>query len=98
MSSARWCILIHQLPVKPLYLRAKIRRRLARAGAVPIKNSVYVLPRRDDAVGRLQGIAADIVAGGGEAFVCEAGFVGAGADEALVVAFQAERDRDYRGL
>ena len=34
---ARWLLLIHHLPGKPDYLRVKVRRRLARLGAVPIR-------------------------------------------------------------
>ena len=44
----RWYLLIHQLPLKPLYLRAKIRQRLGRVGAVPLKKSVYALPATAD--------------------------------------------------
>ena len=38
-----WYLLIHQLPPRPLYLRAKIRQQLVRVGAVPVKKSVYAL-------------------------------------------------------
>jgi hypothetical protein len=40
----RWLLLLHQLPIEPAYIRVKVRRRLARLGAVPVKNSVYALP------------------------------------------------------
>src|SRR5262245_22742438 len=43
-----WYLLIHQLPPEPLYLRAKIRQRLAKVGAVALKNAVYALPRSED--------------------------------------------------
>ena len=43
-----WYLLIHQLPPEPLYLRAKIRQRLTKVGAVALKNAVYVLPRLED--------------------------------------------------
>jgi len=49
-SAAHWLLLIHQLPPKPDYFRVKIWRRLQGLGAVPVKNSVYVLPRSDQAV------------------------------------------------
>ena len=57
MHDARWLLLIHQLPARPLYLRAKVKRRLDQAGAVPLKNSVYALPRSADR-GQLAAIAA----------------------------------------
>jgi DNA-binding transcriptional regulator PaaX len=65
----RWLFIIHQLPPEPPYLRAKIRNRLARVGAVALKNSVYALPERDDCLEDLQWIAEEATSGGGEAFV-----------------------------
>lgn len=94
----RWYVLVHQLPPKPLYLRAKVRQRLARVGAVALKNSVYVLPRSDDALEDLQWIAQEAAAGGGEAHVFEASFVVGMSDEELVKAFQKEREADYVAL
>ncbi len=93
-----WYLLIHQLPPRPLYLRAKIRNRLARVGAAAIKNSVYALPARDDCLEDFQWIAQEAVAGGGEAFVCAAGFVAGISDEALVRRFKEAADTAYAGL
>lgn len=94
----RWWLLIHQLPPKPLYLRAKIRQRLARIGAVPLKNSVYVLPQREDCLEDFQWIAEEAIAGGGEAFVCEAAFPDAKTDAVLIGRSRADRDTEYRAL
>lgn len=94
----RWNILIHHIPPRPLYLRAKVRQRLAQVGAVALKSSVYALPQNADAWEDLEWIAQEIVAGGGEAHVLEAVFVAADAGEALVAQFRAERDADYERL
>jgi hypothetical protein len=94
----RWYLLIHQLPPEPLYLRAKIRQRLARVGAVPLKNAVYALPRREECLEDFQWIAQEASAGGGEAHVCEAEFPETRTDAALVERFRAERNADYRRL
>ena len=48
-QTGRWLMLIHQIPPKPAYLRVKVGRRLARIGAVALKNTVYVLPRSEGA-------------------------------------------------
>ena len=97
MGAARWLLLIHQLPARPLYLRAKVKRRLDQAGAVALKNSVYALPRSADE-GRLAAIAAEVTQGRGEAFVCEAEFVGPAGDGALVESFRRARAADYEAL
>src|SRR5437899_1841733 len=96
--SLPWYSLIHQLPPEPLYLRAKIRRRLARAGAMPLKNAVYVLPRRDECLEDFRRIASEAIAGGGEAYVCEAEFLESRTDTVLVEQFRSARDADYETL
>src|SRR5439155_16566894 len=72
LSARSWLLLIHQIPARPIYLRARIRTRLDRAGAIEVKGSVYALPEREGARERLDPIAAEIRRGGGDAFVCEA--------------------------
>ncbi len=93
-----WYLLIHQLPPRPLYLRAKIRQRLERVGAIPLKKSVYVLPRTEVALEDLQWIAQEAVAGGGEAYVCEADFTYGVKAEELVERFRRARTADFEAL
>lgn len=70
-----WLLLIHQIPPKPDYLRVKVRRRLHRLGAFPLKRAVYVLPNTPQAREDFEWLAREIVADGGEATICEASFV-----------------------
>jgi hypothetical protein len=91
----RWLLLIHQIPPKPGYFRAKVGRRLGRVGAVAIKNSVYVLPLNDQTQEDLQWIAREIVQEGGEATLCKASFVEGLRDEQIESMFQAAREADY---
>lgn len=93
-----WYLLIHQLPPEPLYLRAKIRQRLVRVGAVALKNAVYVLPRLQDCLEDFEWLAQEAIAGGGEAHICEAAFLEKATDAALVERFRKERDADYAAL
>src|SRR5262249_4904744 len=94
----RWLILIHRIPAQPLYLRAKMRQRLAAVGAVAVKNSVYLLPHRTEALEDLQWIAQEIVAGGGDAHLIAGDFVDGVASDAAVAQFRQERDADYAAL
>jgi hypothetical protein len=94
----RWLILVHRIPAQPLYLRAKMRQRLADVGAVAVKNSVYLLPSGAEALEDLQWIAQEIVAGGGEAHLFEGDFVDGVAGEAAVAQFREARDADYDAL
>jgi hypothetical protein len=94
----RWLLLIHQIPPKPDYLRVKIWRRLQRVGAVAIKNSVYVMPRSDQALEDLQWTLREITQGRGDAWICEAGFVEGISNDQVEALFQAERDADYAAI
>lgn len=93
-----WLLLIHAIPPKPDYLRAKIGRRLQRIGAVPVKNSVYVLPRRDDTQEDFEWVLREIVEGGGDAWMCDASFVDGISNDAVQSLFRQARAADYRAL
>jgi hypothetical protein len=95
---SRWLILVHRIPPRPLYLRAKIRQRLAGVGAVAVKNAVYLLPRNADALEDLQWIAQEITAGGGDAHLFEGDFVDGIANDAAVAQFRDVRDAGYNAL
>lgn len=94
-NEGRWLLLIHQIPPKPNYFRVKIWRRLQRLGAVAIKNSVYVLPKNEQTQEDFQWVLREVVAGGGEATLCEARFVEGLSDDQLEGLFQAARGADY---
>ena len=74
-DGTNWLLLIHQVPNSPPYLRVKMWRRLQKIGAVPVKNAVYVLPRSDQSIEDFHWIAREILEAGGDASVCEAGFL-----------------------
>jgi hypothetical protein len=97
-TAARWLVLFHQIPPHPAYLRVKVGRRLAGLGAVAVKNSVYVLPRSERALEDFQWVRREIVAGGGDASVCEGRFVEGLSDAAAEALFNAARDADYVAL
>lgn len=91
----RWLLLIHQLPADPAYLRVKIGRRLARVGALALKNSVYVLPKTDSTAEDFQWVRREIVEGGGEATVLEAQLVEGLSDEQVERQFREAKDAEY---
>src|SRR5215470_14463750 len=91
-------LLIHQLPPEPAYLRVKVWRQLQSLGAVSLKNSVYVLPSRDDTREDFQWLLRKIVAEGGEATLVEARIVDGFTDSELEALFQAARDADYHAI
>lgn len=97
-APGRWLLLVHQLPAKPAYLRVKVWRSLGTAGAVALKNSIYVLPNTEgqrEAFGR---ILSDIGKGGGEGLLCTATMLDGMDDDQVIAAFNSARDKDYAEL
>jgi len=93
-----WLVLIHQLPPKPAGVRVKVWRRLQGLGAVPIKNSVYVLPNTDEAREDFEWVLREIQQDGGEASLCEARLVDGLTDDEVRSSFLSARENDYRAL
>lgn len=93
-----WLLLIHQIPPKPAYLRVKVWRRLQKLGAVPLKNSVYVLPMNDQSIEDFQWVRREIVADGGDATICAARIIDGLNDEQLRGLFVAARTAEYEAI
>jgi hypothetical protein len=62
---------------------------------VALKNTIYVLPRSEQAVEDFQWLLKEITQLGGEASLCEASFIQGLADEQIKGLFNAARDADY---
>lgn len=98
VTDPRWLLLAHQLPTRPSNARVKTWRRLQQIGAVPTRNSVYVLPNTEQSREDFEWIRSEIVALGGGATVFAASALNSEADDDIVAAFQRPRDIDYRTL
>src|SRR5215218_7163489 len=94
-AKQEWLLLIHLLPPKPTNLRVRIWRKLQKLGALPLKNSVYVLPFGEKTHEDFQWLKQEIETAGGEATVFRAGSVEGATDEELVKAFREARDAEY---
>lgn len=97
-DTQEWILLVHQLPQKPSKLRVRTWRKLQALGAVPIKNSVYVLPYNEKTNEDFQWLRQEIESSGGEASLFRAGSVEGATDKEIVELFRKERDEDYARL
>src|SRR5258707_11899998 len=97
-TEPKWLLVLHKTPPNPVYCRVKIGRRLQRLGAAPIKNSVYALPRSEQAYEDFEWVVREIVEGGGDASVCEARFVEGLSDVEVEGLFNSAREADYLEL
>ena len=96
--AGRWLVLIHRIPPKPAYFRAKVLRRLNQLGALPIKKSVYALPATDDSLEDFQWLIRQIADEHGEAWLFHADVVEGYTDISLEEAFRTARAEDYAAL
>lgn len=97
-SKQEWILLIHQLPPKPTNLRVRIWRKLQKLGAVPIKNSVYLLPASEKSHEDFQWLKQEIESAGGEASVFRAGSVEGATDDEIIAAFRKARDEEFAAV
>jgi hypothetical protein len=98
MAADSWLLLIHQLPPKPPYLRVKVWRRLQALGAVPLKNSVYLLPNTEEAREDFEWVLREIHKERAEASLCEAKLIDGLTDDEVRGLFLRAREEDYRSL
>lgn len=91
-----WLLLIHQIPAKPAYFRAKILRRLQQLGALAIKQSVYALPGQEQSREDFTWLVKEISSGGGEAVLIEARLLDGLTDPQIISMFNSAREVDYR--
>jgi hypothetical protein len=91
-----WLLLLHQIPPRPPYFRAKVLRRLNQLGALAIKNSAYVVPATDETLEDLQWLRQEIEKDGGEAWLFRTEVIAGLSDDAIREAFRAMRTADYQ--
>lgn len=93
-----WLLLVHQLPARPSNVRVKTWRRLQKLGALPVKDSVYVLPNNPQAREDLEWIKKEIESMKGQATLFAADHLEAAESDHLVAAFRKARGLDYSVL
>jgi hypothetical protein len=98
MKDTRWLLLLHQIPPKPAYFRAQVLRRLAGVGALPVKNSAYLLPDGEETLEDFEWICQEIRQRGGAAWLFRAEtLVGMSSDD-IEEAFRQLRAPEYKEL
>ena len=93
-----WLLLLHQIPPKPGYFRAKVMRRLNALGALAIKNSAYLLPANDQTLEDFQWLVREIREQGGDAWLFRSTALAGHSDESLIAEFRGLRAPDFEAL
>lgn len=97
-ESLEWILLLHQIPPKPGYFRAKVMRRLNGLGALAIKNSAYLLPANEQTLEDFHWLAREIRDQGGDAWLFRASALAGHSDQSLASEFRALRAPDWDDL
>ena len=95
-STAKWLLLLLQLPTRPASARIKTWRRLQQLGSVAIKNSVYVLPNTPQAREDFEWLKTEILAAKGQASIMIADALTAEEDEEIRTALPPAACRGVR--
>ena len=98
MNKGRWLLLLHQIPPQPTYFRAKVLRRLSQVGALPVKNSAYLLPETEDTLEDFEWICEEIRQEQGAAWLFRAEILAGLTAEEIEEDFRNLRAPDYREL
>jgi hypothetical protein len=93
-----WVLLLPTIPTADTTARVKIWRQLQKIGAVALKNSVYVLPNRDECVESFEWLSRELNELGGQASLCEGQFFDGVTDDEIERRFIEARNTDYSEL
>ncbi|MHC1700378.1 MAG: chromate resistance protein ChrB domain-containing protein [Humidesulfovibrio sp.] len=93
-----WLVFSSSLTARQQALRVKVWRRLSAIGAVPLKNSLWLLPGRDDCREHLTWLAQEVEEGGGEAVLLTCSDLGGFSEADARQLFRQARDADYAEL
>ncbi|NTW66369.1 MAG: chromate resistance protein [Nitrospirae bacterium] len=98
ISSQEWLLIFYSVPAHPVSGRMRIWRRLAKAGAVPLKGAVYILPANDENRELFQWIIGEVKSLGGDGSFVQTSRIETLTDSEVRELFRAQRDTEYRDL
>jgi len=91
----RWLLLVFQLPARPSNARVSTWRRLQKVGALPVKNSAYVLPNSPQGREDFEWIKTEIIGFKGKAAIFLTNPAGGREEQELIAAFRGEREGEF---
>lgn len=94
----QWILLLYGLPTKKGAARVNLWRQLKKCGALALKTSAYLLPDKPEHHERLQWLAQQVRAGGGEATIIHVTEIEGLKHEEIVRLFNEARAADYAAL
>lgn len=96
MNEIGWLIFFYSVPSRPVSSRMKVWRRLSKAGAIPFKGAVYILPFNDEHYEFLQWLTSEVASMKGEAAFIKSDMIETIKNSAIVELFNQQRENAYR--
>jgi len=90
-----WLVLLAQLPSKPSSARVALWRRMRAAGATPVVNGAWMLPRTTAHEDFFEQSREGVIRRGGTGFVLRVSDSSPESNESIVRLFQSDRSREY---
>jgi hypothetical protein len=90
-----WLVLLAQLPGKPSSARVALWRRMRAAGATPVVNGAWMLPRTTAHEDFFEQSREEVMRRGGAGFVLRVSGSSPETNESIVRLFQSDRSREY---
>jgi len=97
-SPQEWLLIFYSVPSHPVNSRMKIWRKLAKAGAVQLKGSVYILPATEEHEEFLQWLIGEVKSMGGDGAFVRSAEIRTMTDADIRRLFTTQADREYHGL
>jgi hypothetical protein len=93
-----WLLIFYSVPSKPVSKRMKIWRKLAKAGAVQLKGSVYILPESEDHYEFFEWLISEVTSMGGDGAFAKVAQIETLKQSEIVALFNHQREQEYRGV
>jgi len=90
-----WLLLFYSTPSKPVNLRVRAWRKLAKVGAVQLKGTVYILPYNEEHYEFFQWLVSEIVSLGGEGAFARVEAIENMEERDIVDLFNRQREEEY---
>ena len=97
-KNREWLLIFYTVPSRPVSNRMKIWRKLAKAGAVPLKDAVYILPASDEHYEFFQWLVEEVKSMGGDGAFVKSSEIMTMEDAAIRDLFLQHAEREYRNL
>lgn len=96
LRNTSWLIFFYSVPSKPVNVRVRAWRKLAKIGAVQLKDTVYILPHNEEHYEFFQWLASETASSGGDSAFIKVEKIETMKQDELIDLFNRQREKDYR--